>query len=188
MTAYFPSGWSKRTMNALAGPDELRKREKAPGFGLDLPTCERLLRASTAYRWLKSATLAESALYVPRQGRLCATKTAGDSLIGAVDASAKVSRGRRIATVCVDFLVDWDPFLFVQEQEYNSPLAETLPFVIALTGYGNNVQATTCEEYMRQTWPESGPLFLSFLQRAAAAAAAAATADGGGGSAIHEGQ
>ncbi|GAB1315216.1 hypothetical protein MFIFM68171_05426 [Madurella fahalii] len=65
------------------------------------------------------------------------------------------------------FIVNWDPSIFAQEQQYDAPLSRVLAHSITLTGHGNNLQAATCENYLKQTWPETGPQLLSLIQESA---------------------
>lgn len=48
-------------------------------------------------------------------------------------------------------------------QRYEGSLGDALQNAMTLTGEGNQVQAATCLEYMRQTWPQTGPRLLKFL-------------------------
>ncbi|KAM0253285.1 hypothetical protein ACHAQJ_007381 [Trichoderma viride] len=66
----------------------------------------------------------------------------------------------------VTFDIDCDILGFVEGQGYDEPAAEVIPKVITLTGSITDVQATTCEEYIRQTWPETGCHVLQTVQSA----------------------
>ncbi|KAL7948488.1 hypothetical protein V8C42DRAFT_314623 [Trichoderma barbatum] len=76
------------------------------------------------------------------------------------------SRGHTSRNFKATFSVEWDIFAFVQEQEYCEHAADVIPKVITLTGTFNEVQATTCEEYLCQTWPTMGCHLLHTIQSA----------------------
>lgn len=124
-----------------------------------------VLAKAQAYQWLQSSILVKSTLQVPGPGAAAAS-VIGDQIIRAIGRPTKFSR-KTTQELCMRFIIEWDPFLFSQEQEYDLPLGYVLAYAITLTGYGNNVQATTCESYMRQTWPETGTRLLAFLHRTA---------------------
>ncbi|KAL7954533.1 hypothetical protein V8C34DRAFT_294153 [Trichoderma compactum] len=66
----------------------------------------------------------------------------------------------------VTFHVECDIPGFIQEQAYEGSAAEVLPKVITLTGSVQDVQATTCEQYLVQTWPVVGCNLLRTIQGA----------------------
>jgi hypothetical protein len=65
----------------------------------------------------------------------------------------------------VDFILDWDPRLFLRVQEYAGNPANIFDHIITLTGSLDNAQALTCAQYMRQTWPESSDCVISLLHQ-----------------------
>lgn len=65
----------------------------------------------------------------------------------------------------VDFILDWDPRLFLRVQEYAGNSANIFDHVITLTGSLDNAQALTCAQYMRQTWPESSDCVISLFHK-----------------------
>ena len=63
------------------------------------------------------------------------------------------------------FHILWDPVAFLREQNRreDGPY-EDLGKVIVIVGTATDAQATTCREYMRQTWPLTGLELLNVLQ------------------------
>ncbi len=122
------------------------------------------LAKTLAYQWLQSSIRAKNALQVPGPGSTSCH--VGDQIVTAVTAvgGGMISR-KHTRDLRMRFTIDWNPFLFLEEQEYDHPLDFVLARAITLTGYGNSLQATTCEGYMKQTWPETGPPLLAFLQQ-----------------------
>ncbi|KAL7934193.1 hypothetical protein V8C35DRAFT_279947 [Trichoderma chlorosporum] len=64
------------------------------------------------------------------------------------------------------FNINCDLFTFVQDQGYHEPAADVILKMITLTGTLSDLQATTSEQYFRQTWPTIECHLLHTLQRA----------------------
>lgn len=62
------------------------------------------------------------------------------------------------------FHILWDPVAFLREQNREDGPYEDLGKVIVIVGTVTDAQATTCREYMRQTWPLTGLELLNLLQ------------------------
>ena len=65
---------------------------------------------------------------------------------------------------CGSLVVHWSPFEFMREQYGTRSV--TLGQVLTISGSQLQAQATTCEDYMRCTWPSSGLRNLELIQRA----------------------
>ncbi|UKZ82460.1 hypothetical protein TrVFT333_010249 [Trichoderma virens FT-333] len=78
----------------------------------------------------------------------------------------RISRTRASKPFKVTFNVQCDIFAFVQEEEYHEHAADVVLEVITLTGANANTQATTSEQYLRQTWPKLRCNLLQTIQRA----------------------
>ncbi|KAK3339826.1 hypothetical protein B0T25DRAFT_466620 [Lasiosphaeria hispida] len=122
--------------------------------------CDILVNTS-AYRWLKTSLETSSALYIPSPR----TSQAGaDFPKPAALVPTQISR-TMTQRLTLQFTVAWDPVLFAQGQQYDAPMSTVLARAITLTGYGNNLQATTCQKYVEQTWPYTGTAVLELVQR-----------------------
>ncbi|KAK4161145.1 hypothetical protein QBC43DRAFT_218302 [Cladorrhinum sp. PSN259] len=127
-----------------------------------------MLLDSSAYKWLQSTIRVRSTLQVPERDATITYHNIGDQIIKASAAGSPVQFSRKhTQQLCMIFTIDWDLFAFSREQQYDKPLSLVLAHAITLTGYGNNLLATTCQDYLRQTWPETGSALLSLLQQAA---------------------
>ncbi|KAL6796850.1 hypothetical protein J3E68DRAFT_426395 [Trichoderma sp. SZMC 28012] len=78
----------------------------------------------------------------------------------------KISRQYPSKPYKVTFHVECNIPGFIQGQAYEGTAAEVLPKVITLTGSIQDVQATTCEQYLVQTWPVVGCNLLRTIQGA----------------------
>ncbi|KEZ39111.1 hypothetical protein SAPIO_CDS10501 [Scedosporium apiospermum] len=127
----------------------------------ELSTYRRALPQSSAYRWLVQTLLRERDLTVPGNSNTMVSMR--DQIIDAFGRPKRVSR-KDLQEVKAVFFSNWDPFTFWKDQQYESPLKDVLARAVTLTGYGNNVEAVTCLQYLRQTWPETGPALLGLIQ------------------------
>lgn len=96
-------------------------------------------------------------------GQPCIRTQIRQAIIGKLRPKKILSR-RDPGEVRIDFSLNWDLGRFYEEQEYQVPLEQVLEQAVTLTGYGNDVQITTCPEYMSQVWPETGPALVRYLQ------------------------
>ncbi|KAH7140297.1 hypothetical protein B0J13DRAFT_637783 [Dactylonectria estremocensis] len=80
----------------------------------------------------------------------------------------KISRYRQSPMLEATIELEWNPLAFFEAQKYDLPPHEAAEKVIVLTGSYTDVQATSCAEYMSQTWPSTGtytlPCFSIMLQ------------------------
>jgi hypothetical protein len=90
---------------------------------------------------------------------------------GVIEATGSSGDGKfsrhKVLELHMRFVIDWDPLRFAEEQQYNAALGHVLAHAITLTGYGNSLQAATCADYIKQTWPETGTQLLSLIQASA---------------------
>jgi hypothetical protein len=144
--------------------------DSVDGFDdFELPELTRyrdILADASAYQWLRSSLRLKGSLKVPEADTHIAYHHLGAEIIEAATSRIGTFTRKQTQELVMHFTIDWNPVLFAQEQQYDAPLSCVLAQAITLTGYGNNLQAATCESYLRQTWPESGPKFLFLLQTA----------------------
>jgi hypothetical protein len=67
----------------------------------------------------------------------------------------------------VTFTFAWDLVSFL-EQQYDDGVEQDLRHIITWTEQGGNVQVTTCEQYTKQQWSQTGTTILSALGSAVA--------------------
>ena len=127
------------------------------------------LLETSAYRWLQSAVQLRSTLRIPEnEDTAVAYHNIGDQIIKANNAASGSVRfsQKRTQQLSMNFTIDWDPFAFSREQEYDATISHVLAHAITLTGINNSLLAATCKDYLMQTWPETGLALLSLLQQA----------------------
>jgi hypothetical protein len=125
----------------MDGPDE---------WGISFDT---LISKSPAYEWLL-ARMHRELMLQPAKPDLLADIRA--EITKSISTSSVVSRNRPSQEVKASFVADWDPIAFILEQGYSGEPHEEIGKVVTLTGYINDAQATTCADYLNQTWPSVG--------------------------------
>jgi hypothetical protein len=66
------------------------------------------------------------------------------------------------------FSLAWSPLEFLKDQQYQRGENQDIGECITVTGAGVDAQATTCAQYMRQTWPITGEETLEAMKIAIA--------------------
>lgn len=115
-----------------------------------------------AYKWLLE-NARSSAFLTERKG------TIQDTIAGKINATLSsmwTPKSRRPQIFRAEFYMDWDLPSFLRRQEYGITLEAAIERAITITGSSCNAQALSCLEYMRQTWPSSGPEIVRVLQKA----------------------
>jgi hypothetical protein len=108
---------------------------------------------SPAYSWLIANLQRETLLTRANPDFL---KELEDRVLSALPTSHRVSRRISSQAYKATFELDWDPMLFVREQDYVENPSDALERAITLTGQMNDAQAATTRAYLSQTWPTTG--------------------------------
>jgi hypothetical protein len=127
----------------------------------DLDRYQSLITGSTAFEWLVGS--------LQRELQLDNTASAGMTFIRrrilqGLPTPRHISRNKAVPSVQVTFTAPWDPVSFIQEQGYDPATEDLLGKVITVTGSSEDVQATTCKEYLCQTWPSTGKYILRIIE------------------------
>lgn len=126
----------------------------------DYRVIRSFLRNSPAYSWLLKSIQA-SACLTDRGVRVMEITRKLEDLFGRYSAS----KGRR-SRYEVHYQIDWNLLEFLRKQQYDTDEESMVESAIAITGSALNAQALTCLEYMKMTWPTTGPEVLRSLQKA----------------------
>lgn len=90
----------------------------------------------------------------------------GSQIIQASRSAQRISR-RKSSTGCkVKFIVGWDAFAFLADQEIDAKDPQSIVNIITVTGSCRDAQALGCREYLAQTWPSTGALLVELVQQA----------------------
>jgi hypothetical protein len=127
----------------------------------DLYRYQSLITESSAFDWLVGS--------LRREFQLANSATAGmvsisRQFLHGLPSPTHLSRKQAVPSVQVTFTAPWNPVSFIEEQGYGPELDDILGKVITLTGSSGDVQATTCKQYLRQTWPSTGKHMLHIIE------------------------
>ncbi|KAL9086103.1 MAG: hypothetical protein Q9165_007315 [Trypethelium subeluteriae] len=117
---------------------------------------------SPAYQWLLD-NIRSSVLLT--EGKAIALDTITREITEAFS-SSRTPGSRMTKIFRVSFRINWDLVGFLRAQEYDPALETAFECAITITESFSKAQALTCMEYMRQTWPSSGPQTVWALQMA----------------------
>jgi hypothetical protein len=155
----------EKEKNLLAEYPEV---EQVPDFSAYKP----FLIKTEAYKWLLSKIKTEFLLERPEPNIIGQVK---QSIIHGLSASLPDRLNPRIrdaSSLCqAEFVIDWSLMAFLADQGYTENPDKAIAHAIILVGTETKAQATTCIEYMRQTWPVIGENTLLALQNALIAGA-----------------
>lgn len=137
--------------------DDFEDDSRIPG----LEEYRRLISSDPGYDWLLDCLRRETILERSVTDNMQAIR---NRILQAVPRSRYVSRKASSRGCTVTYKLDWDPFAFLALQDYEDPDREAVAKVITLTGFGRDAQALSCQEYLAQTWPSSGPLLMLLIE------------------------
>ena len=127
----------------------------------------KIVFESAAYLWLTASLKRELSLApVPGQEEACGRIYS--EVVRHLETGRREVSSHRPSERYVCYLVaDWSPIAFLTQQfgDSSEPPGQTFARTITLTGSATDAQAATCEMYVRQTWPASGPGLLSIFKR-----------------------
>jgi hypothetical protein len=117
------------------------------------------LSDTPAFRWLIAMIKREHLL---DQAGLVRMRKFSQSVLDVLPPEQMISR-RKAQLYRVKYVIEWDLISFLEEQRYDVPIGPVLEAVIVLTGNMGDAQATTCGEYLKQTWPTTGSFIINLL-------------------------
>jgi hypothetical protein len=129
----------------------------------DLQAYREIIKQASSYQWLLWRIAAAHKLECP--GPVNVQKAIKDYILKSLGLQKQFSR-RKFPQVNINYHLDWDLSVFHAEQRYPCSVEQVLEQAITITGYGNDVQASTCLQYVNQTWGEMGVGLLQILQQA----------------------
>ncbi|PVH82276.1 hypothetical protein DL98DRAFT_415128 [Cadophora sp. DSE1049] len=124
----------------------------------------RVLTESAAFAWLSMRLKVNTSCETP--GGHSQNNKIRARILESLGRPNKISRKDHGPVHTVTFELNWDPVSFFHHQQYSMDLSDVLANAVVLTGSeDNNVQASTCIQYLSQTWPDTGVHILQLLQR-----------------------
>ncbi|KAK8868422.1 pfs domain containing protein [Apiospora arundinis] len=131
----------------------------------DIPGIDRYINIvckDPMYKWLIAQLHRETLVSRPTPDTM---ESIRETVLRWLPSETRISRDASSSTVTAQYVAHWDILHFLQQQDYGIPHHDALAGVITLTGSSVDAQASTCLDYMSQTWPMTGPLTVQLLQR-----------------------
>jgi hypothetical protein len=120
-----------------------------------------LVSKSSAYEWLLGRLRVELKLIPTGPNTMESIRT---TILASLLPVWRISDKRPPQPAKASFEMDWDPIGFIAEQDYLLAPEEVIETALTLTGTLEDAQATTCVEYLRQTWPRTGEHTLQLVK------------------------
>ncbi|CAG7562610.1 unnamed protein product [Fusarium equiseti] len=150
---------------SITQPDiaEMDHAEERPS-AIDEGGYRELIFNSVAYRWLLAGLVQKLTLEVVNVNLNLRSRIHQD-VCDCFEFSRHISRQKERYQMSI--VANWNPTEFLYEQfgsrcDIGRLLGETLTF----TGTATDAQILPCSEYLKQTWPTTGPAFLHLLKKA----------------------
>ncbi len=123
---------------------------------------QKLISKDPGYEWLLDRLRRDILLSPPEQDVMNKIRM---EILKSCCSTRRISRKESSQGYKVRFYIDWNPFAFLDEQEYDEPDAQAIANAITLTGSCKDAQALSCREYLTQTWPSTGPCIIQLIQK-----------------------
>lgn len=165
---WFTDKEDDRSFNEMPDQTEWGEREADQDIDDDFPEEEdiheiteyrELIKNSEAYHWLISqlkCNIILSRQHPESQSRI------RDHILNSFPGPLKISRKDLPEKFQAKFMLNWDPLKFLLEQYSEAPFS-VFETAIALTGSFEEAQATTCRQYLEQTWPHMATTILRLI-------------------------
>jgi hypothetical protein len=129
----------------------------------EISVYHNIISRSSAYTWLVSALQKEISLTNAGPDPGCTLKT---QIRDFYARPTRVSRKSSTQQFQMSFQMNWDFPGFYKEQAYKETLEDVFQWAISLSGSPRDSQATSCVEYVKQTWPWYGLDVFHLIQTA----------------------
>jgi len=143
--------------HADVSDDDFEDDSRVPG----LDEYSRLISNDPGYDWLLDCLRKEAVLERPDTDNM---QVIQKRILQAIPKPRHVSRKASARGCTVTYTMDWEPFAFLAAQGYEDPDHEAVAKAITITGLWKDAQALSCQEYLAQTWPSSGPLLMQLIK------------------------
>ncbi|KAL2794134.1 hypothetical protein BJX66DRAFT_338119 [Aspergillus keveii] len=158
--------------DTVDGPEGSETQESSSEEKDNNTTSRRLVRyldsilESPAYEWLVGSFQKSISLgFLEKQSM----SDIAAAVLQSFPPSPPVSRKSGAEAVKASFVMEWSPIAFFKGQRYDGRADVIFDKVLTLTGSLDDIQAMTCGEYMRQTWPATGIHIVTAIKKALSA-------------------
>lgn len=136
--------------------DEIDENE-LPG----IETYRSLFRKAPGYNWLLE-NIRRECILAPAEPNVIGEIR--HTILKSLPSSSRISRRKPTEIFDMSFMADWDPNIFLRDEEYTEEPGYAIERTITLTCSSSTAQALTCGDYLRQTWPSTGEQTLKLLK------------------------
>lgn len=121
---------------------------------------------SISFKWLVARIRREIAIDVTAAYGLNHISTQIRQLLYAEKVNRLVSSKNAPSSCSMLFQSDWDPLLFIREQDYRESTDKVVEGAVTITQDANgNAEALSCSEYLNKTWPLVGHQFMKLIKQ-----------------------
>ena len=121
----------------------------------------QLIRSSPAYECFLRSLRREVDLRHPAEDGMQAIR---ETILRGIPRPHRISSRESPRRCQVFYDLAWNPIKYLSEQEYGEPPSEALAKAITVTGSWQDAQALSCQAYLSQTWPSTGPHTMRLIQ------------------------
>jgi hypothetical protein len=147
------------TQEIIDGKDDLDGEEEINIVGLE--EYRKFILDNPTYVWLLDQLRREVLLSRAEPDIM---HEISEAILDASRSRQRVSRKVSPLGCKAVFRVDWDPFLFLEEQGFDAPNFQVITRAITLTGSCKDAQALSCRDYLAQTWGSAGTRLIDLIQ------------------------
>lgn len=122
---------------------------------------EETILNTVAFKWLLDR-LQKELLLTPMEPETI--HEISETIISALPLGQRISRKAQPRIYRATFELEWDAFGFFRRQGYDGLPQNIFEGVITLTGRCPDAQATTCAQYLLQTWPSTSREFIEMIK------------------------
>jgi hypothetical protein len=122
---------------------------------------EATILNTVAFKWLLDR-LQKELLLTPMEPKTM--QKIGETIASALPPVRRISRKAQPQAYRATFELEWDVFNFFRTQGYDGLPQEVFEGVITLTGCCPDAQATTCAQYLLQTWPSTSGELIEMIK------------------------
>jgi hypothetical protein len=158
--------------DTVDGPEDSETQESSSEEEGNDTTSRRLVRhldsilESPAYQWLVGSFQKSISLgFLEKQSM----SDIAAAVLQSFPPSPPISRKTGAEAVKASFVMEWSPIAFFKGQRYDGRADVIFDKVLTLTGSLDDIQAMTCGDYMRQTWPTTGIHIVTAIKKALSA-------------------
>ena len=126
---------------------------------------QNVVANSTAFQWLLYRLHRETNLTTSEASSVKAISTHIRQILYTRRENRLVSSRKGPPKFSVLFQSDWDPLVFIHNQEYTEEPEEAIEGAIVIVqGTNGDVEAMPCSEYVGRTWPLFGEHFMELVK------------------------